>query len=89
MEHRATTGFWQEYESLTLEIRRRADKQFLLLKADPQHPSLQLKKIGDRRGQEVWSARLTLGYRALAFKRNYGYLWFWIGDHEMYETLIA
>jgi len=87
--HRAAADFWHAYASLTEEIRRRADKQFALLKANPRHPSLQFKRIGERQGQEVWSARVTLNYRALAIKRADGYLWFWIGDHTTYETLIS
>jgi hypothetical protein len=88
MEHRATEAFWRAYEALPLEIRNRADKQFALLKSDPQHPSLQFKKIGESRGQEVWSARVTLNYRTLALRRAGGFLWFWIGDHKSYEQLI-
>ena len=88
MEHRATECFWRAYHALPLEIRNRADKQFSLLKSNPQHPSLQFKKVGESRGQEVWSARVTLNYRALALKRADGFLWFWIGDHKSYEQLI-
>ena len=87
--HRAAPDFWQGYAGLTEEIRRRADKQFALLKANPQHPSLQFKKIGERQGQEVWSVRVTLNYRALAIKRADGYLWFWIGGHTTYAALIS
>jgi hypothetical protein len=76
MKHHAASGFWQQYSALPEEIRARADKQFALLKANPQHPSLQLKKVGERHGQEIWSARITLNYRALAIKREGGYLWF-------------
>ncbi len=89
MQHRAAADFWQQYLSLPAEIRSRRDKQFSLLKANPQHPSLQFKKVGDRRGSEIWSARVTLSYRALAINRPDGYLWFWIGDHRAYELLIA
>jgi hypothetical protein len=88
MEHRATEAFWRAYEALPQEIRSRADKQFRLLKSNPQHPSLQFKKVGDSRGHEIWSARVTLSYRALAVKRG-GFLWFWIGDHETYDALIS
>ena len=70
-------------------MRARADKQFSLLKANPQHPSLQFKKVGERHGQEIWSVRITLYYRALAIKRADGYLWFWIGDHQTYDKLIS
>ena len=89
MRHRATNGFWREYQALPVEIRSRADKQFLLLKANPGHPSLQFKKLGESRGEELWSARVTLNYRALAIKRHDGYLWFWVGSHETYESLIS
>jgi hypothetical protein len=76
-------------QTLPQEIRNRADQKFLLLKANQQHPSLQFKKIGERQGQEIWSARVTLNYRALAIKRTDGYLWFWIGDHDAYDLLIS
>lgn len=89
MQHYATTDFWLEYGRLPQEIRRRADKQFSLLKSNPQHPSLQFKKLGERQGQEIWAARVSLNYRALAISRPRGYLWFWIGDHKTYESLIS
>ena len=66
MIHRANADFWNNYRGLPAEIRTRADKQFALLKTDPQHPSLHFKKLGGRNGQEIWSARVTLKYRALA-----------------------
>jgi hypothetical protein len=89
MQHHASTAFWTQYYNLPVEIRERADKQFALLRQNPQHPSLQFKKIGERYRHEIWSARVTLKYRALAIKRANGYLWFWIGDHEGYESLIS
>jgi hypothetical protein len=89
MRHRAATDFWQQYRLLPQEVRTRADKQFSLLKANPQYPSLQFKKVGQRLGEEIWSARVTLNYRALAIKRADGYLWFWIGDHKAYVALIS
>jgi len=89
MQHHATNDFWEEYLALPQEIRVRADKQFSLLKANPLHPSLQFKKVGERSGQEIWSSRVTLNYRALSIKRPDGYLWFWIGDHKTYDKLIS
>jgi hypothetical protein len=89
MQHHATRDFWEEYFALPQEIHARADKQFSLLKANPQHPSLQFKKVGERSGQEIWSVRVTLTYRALAIKRTDGYLWFWIGDHKTYDKMIS
>ena len=37
-----------------------------------------------------WLSELKLdGYRALAIKRTDGYLWFWIGDHNTYDSLLS
>ncbi len=87
--HRANADFWNDYRALSADVRARADKQFALLKADPQHPSLQLKKIGERHGEEIWSARVTLKYRALAVRLADEYLWFWIGEHNTYDAIIS
>jgi hypothetical protein len=60
-----------------------------LLKSNPQHPSLQLKKVGERLDNEIWSMRITLHFRALAIKRPEGCLWFWIGEHKAYDLLVS
>ena len=83
MRHLASLAFWQAYEALPAHVRALADKNYELLKADPQHPSLQLKKIG-----RFWSARVGLRYRALAVEVDGGLLWFWIGSHADYDRLI-
>ena len=88
MIHSANSDFWDDYKALPPDLRARADRQFALLKSDPRHPSLQFKKLGDRNGQEIWSARVTLKYRALAVKLPDEYLWFWIGEHNVYDVLI-
>jgi hypothetical protein len=51
-------------------------------------PSLQLKKLTEHGGQELWSARVTLKYRALAVKVDDEYVWFWIGEHDIYDDMI-
>jgi hypothetical protein len=89
MSHKANSRFWTLYDALSVDTRARADKQFALLKVNPKHPSLRLKKIGERNGDEIWSARVTLNHRALAIRRPYGFLWFWIGEHHAYEDLIS
>jgi hypothetical protein len=88
MIHRANGDFWNDYRALPANIRALADKQFALLKNNPQHPSLQFKKLGDRNGQVIWSARVTLKYRALAVKLSAEYVWFWIGEHNVYDAFV-
>jgi mRNA-degrading endonuclease RelE of RelBE toxin-antitoxin system len=89
MTHRANADFWHDYQKLTPEIRVRADKQFALLKTNPRHPSLQFKKIGERNGQEIWSARVSLKYRVLAVRLADEYLWLWIGEHNVYDAFLT
>ena len=82
MKHVASRGFWQAYDKLPGPVRALADKNFALLKDDPQHPSLRLKKVG-----RFWSARVGLRYRALAVEIDGGLLWFWVGSHADYDAL--
>ena len=84
MKHFASPKFWTAYEALPPQVRRIADANYELLKRDPRHPSLQLKKVG-----RYWSVRVGLRYRALAVEVDGDYLWFWIGSHADYDRLIA
>ena len=84
MSHFASPGFWECYHALPADIRLLADKNFQLLKSNPNHPSVQFKKVGRYR-----SARVGLQYRALAIEVDDGLLWFWIGNHTDYDRLIS
>jgi mRNA-degrading endonuclease HigB of HigAB toxin-antitoxin module len=66
------------------EVRELADKNYELLKSDPQHPSLQFKVIGRFR-----SVRVGLRYRALGIEMPDGANWFWIGTHAEYDRLVG
>jgi hypothetical protein len=83
LNHFTTPEFWFHYRQLPEAIQQLADKSFALLKANPYHPSLRLKKVGI-----FWSARVSLRYRALAKERAEGLVWFWIGLHDQYEQFI-
>jgi hypothetical protein len=83
MAHLASRSFWTAYQKLSPPIRRSADKNFALLKVDPRHSSLQLKKVG-----RFWSVRAGHGYRAMGVDVDEGILWIWIGTHDEYERLI-
>ena len=83
MRHFASPSFWEAYAKLPENIRGLADKSYALLKEDPRHPSLRLKKIG-----RFWSVRVGSRYRALAVEVDAGLLWFWIGSRADYDTII-
>ena len=84
MKHSASSRFWAAYLDLPKDIRSLADKNFQLLKSNPRHPSLRLKRIG-----ELWSARVGDHYRALGFDVPGGINWFWIGTHSDYDKIVG
>ena len=67
MKHFTTPEFWGHFRGLPEEIRRLAEKDFELLKHNPRHPSLRLKKAG-----VFWTVRVGIHYRALAKERVEG-----------------
>jgi len=84
VNHFASPGFWECYHRLPLPIRQLADQNYALMKKDPKHPSLRLKKIASA----LYSARIGLHYRALATETSDGLIWFWIGSHADYDHLL-
>ena len=83
MRHFASPSFWKLYEKLPSVVQELAEKNFELLKADPKHPSLHLKKAGG-----YWSARAEMKYRVLGTEIDEGMLWFWIGTHADYDKML-
>jgi hypothetical protein len=83
LKHQATPRFWQHYNLLAPDTQRKADRAYALLKRDPHHPSLHLKKVG-----RFWSVRVTRDFRAVAIEDGSQLAWFWIGAHDEYERLI-
>lgn len=84
MNHHTTADFWNCYNQLPDDVRKLADANFELLRANASHPSLHFKRVG-----RLWSARVGIGYRALAVDGNEGCIWFWIGSHAEYDRLIG
>ena len=87
MRHMTLPRFWRHYRELPKEIQKLADKNFELLKSDPNHRSLHFKKVGKNR--QLWSVRVGVSYRALGTEKPDGILWFWIGPHATYHKLLS
>ena len=84
MNHFASPRFWDCYGGLPVAVRQLADKCYQLMKEDPRHPSIRLKKVG-----RYYSARVGLNHRALAVEAPDGLVWFWIGSHAEYDRMIS
>ncbi|NER46155.1 MAG: hypothetical protein F6J92_05585 [Symploca sp. SIO1A3] len=84
MKSFATADFWKTYAQLTPEVKEQAQKAYQLWRDNPLYPSLHFKKVG----KNLWSVRVSGGYRALALKKGDDYYWFWIGPHDQYDALL-
>jgi hypothetical protein len=71
LRHFTTPDFWEYFDRLPIDIQSLARKDFELLKQNPRHPSLRLKKVG-----LYWTARVGIHYRVVAKERTEGLNWF-------------
>jgi hypothetical protein len=83
MKSSATRNFWATYHALPKEIQKLALQKYRLWQKDTSHPSLNFKKVG-----RYWSARVTDDYRAVGIKDGDSIVWFWVGTHADYNSLI-
>jgi hypothetical protein len=65
-------------------VQELADRCYQLMRENPRHPSLVLKKAG-----RYWSVRVGLHYRALAVEDGADLVWFWIGTHVEYDRILG
>ncbi|GAB6058899.1 type II toxin-antitoxin system RelE family toxin [Desulfonatronum parangueonense] len=75
--------FWKGYKKLQEDIQRLADNKFELFKDNPHHPSLGFAKKGN-----VWTVDVGYHHRAIGYREGNEIVWFWIGTHEEYNTLM-
>ena len=83
MEHILDDDFWESCVKLPPDVQRRVPQKFQILRQNPRHPSVRLKKVRD-----LWAIRISKGYRALAREQEGNFVWFWIGPHDEYERRI-
>jgi hypothetical protein len=82
-----TREFRQLFGQLPEAVRETTRKNYKLWKRNPQHPSLQFKRVHS--SEPLYSVRVGIGWRVLGFLDNDTVTWFWIGSHDDYDKLIA
>ncbi|MGO8822353.1 MAG: hypothetical protein ACLQT6_15260 [Desulfomonilaceae bacterium] len=87
MKSNVVSSFWVAYRAMDGAIRRNARKTYGLWAENPFHPSLHFKCINT--DQNIWSVRITRGYRALCIWDGDTVTWFWIGNHHDYERFFS
>jgi len=83
---KTTDRFRKAYAQLPEHVQRRAREAYRLFRDNPSHPSLRFKQV--HATLPIYSARVGLGYRALAVRDDDTVVWFWIGTHADYDRLI-
>jgi mRNA-degrading endonuclease RelE of RelBE toxin-antitoxin system len=86
VESRTTRRFWRLFADLASDVQRDAKRAYRIFQENPGHPGLQFKKLAGY--DDIYSARIGLGYRALATVKGDRVVWFWIGSHGDYDRLV-
>ena len=87
MTSHVTERFRRGLRSLPANVQRQARDAYKRFREDPGHPSLHFKQVHTTR--PIYSARISLDYRALAVRDGDEITWFWIGSHADYDALLA
>ena len=58
-----------------------------LFQQNPSHPGLRFKQVNPG-PPPIYSARVGIGYRALAVVEGDMAIWFWIGSHADYDRFL-
>ena len=86
MLSKRTAKFRECLSLLPEEVKREAVEAYYKWKNDPSHASLEFKEIRVNKNKTIWSARVSIGYRAIGFKPNRDLIvWVWIGSHPEYD----
>lgn len=73
--------FKKDYKSLPKSIQEVIDKQILLFKKNPRHPSLDMKKMKGRKN--IWRCKATKGYRFTFLIEDDIYIFRRVGTHDI------
>jgi hypothetical protein len=87
MKSAVLPSFYGEHRQLSNDVRQSTRKAYRLWADNPFHPSLHFKCINSQ--EDIWSVRVTRGYRALGVLESDTVTWFWIGSHDDYERFFS
>ena len=86
MNSELSPDFLSCFRRLPNRIKQQASKNYRLWKVNPNHPSLDFKRVGKK--SPVFSVRVGIGWRALGLVDDDCIVWFWIGSHGEYDRLL-
>jgi hypothetical protein len=87
VKSRLHPSFRQAFAKLPTDIQRRARAAYRRFQTDPAHPGLQFERL--HTNLPLWSVRITVSYRAVGIRQDDTIVWFFIGTHTDYDSLLA
>lgn len=86
MKSQTTEKFRLLVAAAAPERQARIRSAYRLWRENPAHPSLRFKKVHPR--LPIYSARVDLDWRAVGVLEGGTVVWFWVGPHREYESLL-
>lgn len=86
MDSRITRGFREALRELDPVIQRKVQRAYDLFLNNPQHGSLDFKRVRGRRN--IYSARVDDNFRVLGELEGDTITWYWVGPHDEYDRMI-
>lgn len=87
MNSHITARFRRAFADLPTHVQDQAREAYRLFQHDSQHPSLRFRQVNPTR--PIYSARVNISYRVVGIRDADTIVWFWIGNHDDYERLLA
>jgi hypothetical protein len=88
VKSQTTAAFRKRFTALPAHVRNQARVAYRIFATNPHHSSLHFKRV--HATEPIYSARVGRSYRVVGLLENGRVMvWFWIGPHEQYETLLA
>jgi hypothetical protein len=81
-----TRQFREAFRRLPEAAQDQARKAYRLFRQNPSHRGLKFKKVDEE--NNIYSARVGLGYRGLGRMDGAEIIWFWIGRHDEYDRRV-
>ncbi len=86
MNSRTTAQFRKLFADLPKQAQQQARTAYSQFQKDPSYPSLRFKKVHPE--LPIFSARISKNYRAVGQLEVDTMIWFWIGSHAEYDSLL-
>ncbi len=86
MNSQITEDFLACFRALPDEIKQLARNAYRQWRENSRHPGLHFKQIHAR--DQIYSVRVSKGWRAVGLLEDGTMTWFWIGSHADYDQLL-